>query len=35
MNIENIDVSSYPNSTKIYVEGKNKGVKVGMRKIHQ
>ncbi|MDE6231447.1 MAG: phosphomethylpyrimidine synthase, partial [Muribaculaceae bacterium] len=35
MNIENIDVSSYPNSTKIYVEGKNRGVKVGMRKIHQ
>ena len=35
MNIENIDVSSYPNSTKIYVEGKNKGVKVGMRKISQ
>lgn len=35
MKIENIDVSSYPNSEKIYVEGTLPGVKVGMRKIHQ
>ena len=35
MKIENIDVSSYPNSEKIYVEGKMPGVRVGMRKIHQ
>ncbi len=35
MKIENIDVSSYPNSKKIYVEGTRKGVKVGMRKISQ
>lgn len=35
MKIENIDVSSYPNSKKIYMEGTLKGVKVGMRKISQ
>lgn len=35
MNIENIDVSSYPNSEKIYKEGKLPGVKVAMRKIRQ
>lgn len=35
MKIENIDVSSYPNSEKIYIDGKIPGVKVGMRKIHQ
>lgn len=35
MKIENIDVSSYPNSEKIYVEGKLPGVRVGMRRIHQ
>ena len=35
MKIENIDVSSYPNSDKIYVNGKLPGVRVGMRKIHQ
>lgn len=35
MRIENIDVSSYPNSEKIYVDGKMPGVRVGMRKIHQ
>ncbi len=35
MKIENIDVSSYPGSEKIYVDGQLHGVKVGMRKIHQ
>ena len=35
MKIENIDLSSYPNSSKVYVEGTLPGVKVGMRKIHQ
>lgn len=35
MKIDNIDVSSYPNSQKIYVEGKMPGVRVGMRKIKQ
>lgn len=35
MKIENIDVSSYPNSEKIYVEGTLPGVRVGMRKVHQ
>lgn len=35
MKIDNIDVSSYPNSHKIYVEGKMPGVRVGMRKIKQ
>lgn len=35
MKIENIDVSTYPNSEKIFVEGKIHGVRVGMRKIHQ
>ena len=35
MEIENINVSSYPNSTKIYVEGKLFPIKVAMREIHQ
>ena len=35
MKIDNIDVSSYPNSQKIYVEGRMPGVRVGMRKIKQ
>lgn len=35
MKIENIDVSKYPNSEKIYVEGTLPGVKVAMRKIRQ
>ena len=35
MKIENIDLSSYPNSEKIYVEGKLPDVRVAMRKIHQ
>lgn len=35
MKIENIDVSSYPNSEKIYVEGKQPGVRVAMRRIRQ
>ena len=35
MKIENIDVSSYPNSEKIYVNGKLfPNVKVGMRRIN-
>ena len=35
MKIENIDLSSYPNSEKIYVDGTLPGVRVAMRKIHQ
>ncbi len=35
MNIENINVSVYPNSTKIYVNGKLFPIKVAMREIHQ
>ncbi|MBD5348529.1 MAG: phosphomethylpyrimidine synthase ThiC [Bacteroides sp.] len=35
MKIENIDVSAYPKSEKIYVEGTLPGVNVGMRKISQ
>lgn len=35
MKIENIDVSSYPNSEKIYVRGQHPGVRVAMRRIHQ
>ena len=35
MKIENIDVSSYPKSEKIYVDGKIFPIKVGMRKVHQ
>ncbi len=35
MKIENIDVSSYPGSEKIYMEGTLFPIKVGMRKIHQ
>ena len=35
MEIENIDLSSYPDSEKVYVEGKLHPIKVGMRVIHQ
>ena len=35
MEIENIDVSSYPNSEKIYVQGSRPDIRVAMRKIHQ
>lgn len=36
MNIDNIDVSSYPNSSKIYVKGTlNPFIRVAMRSIHQ
>ncbi len=35
MKIENIDVSSYPGSEKIYVDGKLFPIKVGMRVVHQ
>ena len=35
MKIENLDISSYPNSEKIYIDGALPGVKVGMRKIRQ
>lgn len=35
MNISNIDVSSYPNSEKIYIDGTLFPIKVAMRKIHQ
>ncbi len=35
MKIENIDVSSYPKSDKIYIEGSIHPVKVAMRAIHQ
>lgn len=35
MNIENINVSVYPNSTKIYVNGKLFPITVAMREIHQ
>ena len=35
MEIENINVSSYPNSTKVYVDGKLFPIKVAMREIHQ
>ncbi len=35
MNISNIDLSKYPNSEKIYKEGKLFPIRVGMRKIHQ
>ena len=35
MEIENIDLSTYPDSEKVYVEGKLHPVKVGMRVIHQ
>jgi phosphomethylpyrimidine synthase len=34
MNIENIDVSSYPNSEKIYVDGKLHNIRVAMRRIN-
>lgn len=35
MNIHNFDVSSYPKSEKIYVNGKLFPIRVGMRVIHQ
>ena len=35
MEIENIDLSTYPDSEKVYVEGKLHPIKVGMRVIHQ
>ncbi len=35
MKIENIDLSAYPKSDKIYVDGKLFPIKVGMRVIHQ
>lgn len=35
MKIENIDVSKYPNSEKIYIKGELPGVRVAMRRIHQ
>lgn len=35
MQIENINVSSYPGSTKKYVEGKIFPIKVAMREVHQ
>lgn len=35
MNIENIDVSAYPKSEKVYVDGIIHPIKVGMRVIHQ
>lgn len=35
MKIENIDVSSYPRSEKIYIDGNLPGVHVAMRRIHQ
>ena len=35
MEIENINVSSYPRSTKIHVDGKIYPIKVAMREVHQ
>lgn len=35
MKIENIDLTSYPKSEKIYVEGSRPDIRVAMRKIHQ
>ena len=35
MEIQNINVSSYPNSKKVYIAGKLHPIKVGMREIHQ
>jgi len=35
MKVQNIDISSYPNSEKIYIDGNLYPIKVGMRKIHQ
>lgn len=34
MKIENIDVNSYPNSEKVYMEGKLHPIKVGMRRVN-
>lgn len=35
MKIENIDLSAYPNSEKVYIDGKLFPIKVGMRVVHQ
>ena len=35
MKIENIDLSSYPNSEKFYVDGKLFPIRVAMRRVHQ
>ena len=35
MKIDNIDLSAYPKSEKVYVKGKLYPIEVGMRKIHQ
>ena len=35
MKVENIDISSYPNSEKIYIDGKLFPIRVAMRKIKQ
>ncbi|MDE7510430.1 MAG: phosphomethylpyrimidine synthase ThiC, partial [Muribaculaceae bacterium] len=35
MKIDNIDLSAYPNSEKVYVDGKLFPIKVGMRVVHQ
>lgn len=35
MKIDNIDITSYPNSEKIYVDGSMPGVRVAMRRIRQ
>ena len=35
MNIENIDLSSYPNSEKVYINGKLFPIRVGMRRVKQ
>lgn len=35
MKIENIDVSEYPNSEKVYIDGKLYPIRVGMRVVHQ
>ncbi len=35
MNISNIDLSTYPNSEKIHVEGSRRDIRVGMRRVKQ
>ena len=35
MKIDNIDISSYPNSEKVYVTGSRPDIRVAMRRIHQ
>jgi len=35
MKVDNIDISTYPNSEKVYVKGTLEGVNVGMRCVHQ